>query len=1522
MRLETRYRVVVPRLGEAEGLERTDRVVAIAQDRLLGDTVVLKLAPQGSAAAAELRVEGARLVELRHPSLLQLTDRFEGVQGLRPSGEPGELDGFASRWVDGVPFADAVSGLSQEAALTLFAQLVDVVGYLHSRNLIHLDIKSDNVLVDGDRLVLLDLGSARPLDAGPGEAGGTLGFAAPEVLLGQAASVAADLYSLGCLLYELLTGRAPHTGLDGAELRRATLTGELVPVRALAPACARPLARLAEALLARRPADRPASIEAVRSSLAELGVPVPDHRGDPPLVGREGELQRLSELAARPEGGRVSLVGRPGVGRRRLIRTLVQSPERCHGRTPVDLSHSDRPLRVIDGLALLAGVAVPDPEAGAPWRQSMVEILRSWSTTSPLLVSLGERSSRSADLQRALDGLVPAMVEGGALVVEVVAPGETAQGEVVRVGPLTLEDATVLAHQAGIFDGARIAALHQRSGGRPGGLLPLLRGPRARRGATGRGAAVLAMLPAGVPTEVFEALPEDLQDELQRAVDLNHAAWEDDGCLYLRQDASAQLSAPDRTRVCETVLACGARLPTAWLSLAAVRVGEPGAAAAWFAGLDRGRASKSTVWRSLVSALADHDHRAATAELARLHEEAGELAAAVDLLSKLAEPDEDEVLRMVRCLRRDGRAEEAARAVTEALHRGETGELWLEQARLLLSQKRLEDALSACADAERCSPALADGEALGLRASVALQQLARRQQPEGLVELIDRIESLADRLPSRTLSTAGRILTRTGGLHRGERLLARAAEAADREGDLRAAAGIRLNRGNALQRLSRGRDARRAYRDALIIAEQAKFQPLLLRIRYSLGDLELRSGRLPAAEVQIEAFCVAGDAHPSPEVRARSGELRARLLLAQERPADALEVLEQLDPGALDPDARIGREIGRATALLELGRPGEALPLLDQLPSSKVPTVEALVSALRGRALIALGRAALGTAREKVPDDPDLLVRAETGAVLLATAGEDLDPHSFAGRREDLDTAARLLRGPAAARAATLRDRLLDGPGANLEGVVALTEAMDDPQAFPSALARLVSEALGAYRVLIMLRIPGLGRQITYSELSGTEAAGIGTEVLRHIRKADDYWLAHNAFADPHLRRTSQTVRTFELKSLLAVAIPSGDEAIGALYVDDLHRANRFDSDDVAMLQRLARAVGRMLPLLGRGGDPILMAEPEDVMGVLLSDRRHIKDIHYAIRMLSPEVQNNLLITGPTGAGKSVLARRIAEDVLGLDGLETVVLRQGDPQMLVTQLTGARRGEFTGALDREGAIQRCLRHKRALFLDEVQNLDDAGQQILLPLLEVRGRHFGGLTASSAAIAGQLHVILGTNVDVSGGSRERYFREDLWYRMAATHIHLPPLAERGREAVYRYLNRMLSEAGAPSPEEVFRTDALHRTTTWHWPGNLRQLQVFADRAARVFASQQRPITVAELSHLGMVDDRAPAPRAVVEAGLDRAVIEHVLKTLEAVGWVQTKAAEELRMSPSRLNKLLKRHELLDEVKRRRREHRET
>ncbi len=1513
MNLSQRYRAV----GGAQ--QSADRSLVVVRDRLLGGTSVLKLAPWSHTERAnELRDEGALLASLSHPNLLRLQHRFDGVMGL---WDEGPVVGFASPWVDGDPLIRGLSAAPLSTRLVAFAEVLEAVGYLHRRGVLHLDLKPDNVWVswrhadDAPTVTVLDLGSARPLDAGPGEAGGTLGYAAPEVLAGQAASVVADVFGLGALLYELLAGTPPFGVADGPDLRRAVMAGDYVPVRAIAPSVPAIWAHLAEQMLERRPSRRPSSVTEVLDVLVGEGVPRPSGGGEPPFVGRSAAERVLVERLSATGGSETVLVGPVGAGRRRLARRVWDGPLVGGARSAMDLTRGSGVLWALDGLASLVTESLPDIEDAAPWGRAVDAVFSTWSGP-PLSLFLGSLDVSVPEQARVL-GRIPALVAGGNHVVWASTAPPSASVASIELAPLDTSEVAVLGAQYGILSARVISEVVERTGGWPAAVVAaLLPQERERLPQAGDGGPVCGLAP-GIPAAAVDRFPPWLHSAVLALVDQGKAEWAADGRLYLPADVHAP-NADDQRIVAEVLADLPLSLDPLWIGLSAANVGMVDLAIAAFAVIDPSQEARQSSWDALVRFLADHDHTPARIALAGLYEASGNLERAIEMWERVAPLSDAHHIRYVRSLRRARRLDGAERAIDERLQTSPSAALWLELARVSYARGDWATAERACAAAEALDPSLADGDALGLRIQLAGRMVARGQPPADLDRWLERVETLAQSrsLPSRTLSGAGRLLSRRGEVQRGVVLLEAAAQRADQEGDARAAAGIRLNVGNGLQRLGRGRDARRVYRDALVIAEQVRDPDLIVRLRYSLADLELQTGRLPSAEQQIAALLSDKTPPFDDETRARVHLLQARYLFARDQPADALTALAQIPPSIDSPDVRAAMSITQAQALLALSRGEEVFRVLDQVPKAPVPTVNALVASLQARAHLAVARRLLGEARGWVPAEPDPLLRFETGHVLLAAAGEDLDPQSFVTRRADLDRAAQLLRGAAAAQAATLRDRLLDGPGAALDGIVALTEAFHDPQALPAALARLVSDALGAYRVLIMVRIPGLGRQMTWTELSGAEAAGIGNEVLRRIQAPNDFWLAHNAFADPHLRQTSQTVRTFELKSLLAVAIPRGDRAVGALYVDDLHRANRFDEKDVALLQRLARAVGALLPVLQSGGQRAELDEPEDVLGILLTRPSHIEDIRYAVSMLSPHHPRNLLLTGATGVGKSVLSQRIATEVLGLKGVETVVLRRADPQMLITQLTGARRGEFTGAFDREGAIQKCIRERRALFLDEVQNLDDAGQQILLPLLEVRNRHFGGLTDTSTALKGPLHIMLGTNVDTSGVRWKEHFREDLWYRMSAIQVDLPPLAERGPEAVYRYLAAMLCEHGVPTPEEVFSTAALHRTTTGPWPGNLRQLQVFADRAAGVYRANGRALGVDDLPRLGLALDAAPAGTPAVGAGLATAMVDHVLAVLAEVDWVQKEAARRLDMTPSRLNKFLARHDLLDEVKRQR------
>jgi DNA-binding NtrC family response regulator len=233
------------------------------------------------------------------------------------------------------------------------------------------------------------------------------------------------------------------------------------------------------------------------------------------------------------------------------------------------------------------------------------------------------------------------------------------------------------------------------------------------------------------------------------------------------------------------------------------------------------------------------------------------------------------------------------------------------------------------------------------------------------------------------------------------------------------------------------------------------------------------------------------------------------------------------------------------------------------------------------------------------------------------------------------------------------------------------------------------------------------------------------------------------------------------------------------------------------------------------------------VHGIVLSDRASAQRIRSTIAHVKATGGCNVLLTGPTGVGKTYFAERLSRDVLGLKGIEFVGLRGNDPAMLLSQLYGTRQGDFTGARASVGAVERALRQRRALFLDEIQSLGDLSQHVLLALLD-NPRRIGGHTVSDRAIEDKLYVILATNQDVTARAWRDQFRADLWYRMSPYHIDIPrwPTAVPKSSTATSSISSVRSDL---VPEQVFESQALRELTHRSWPGNLRQLQAFAERA---------------------------------------------------------------------------------------------
>ncbi len=194
---------------------------------------VLKDAWLSPARRERFAAEQRTLAQLSHPSIARLYDADS-----LPDGTPW----FVMEYVDGVPITDycAQRATSIEGRLELFRRVLGAVEHAHGQAVIHRDLKPSNILVSADGTVkLLDFGIAKHLEAldepieqtRTGLRMMTPAYAAPEQVRGERVGVQADVYSLGVLLYELLTGTLPIDLSDASPIEAAARVAEIVPER-------------------------------------------------------------------------------------------------------------------------------------------------------------------------------------------------------------------------------------------------------------------------------------------------------------------------------------------------------------------------------------------------------------------------------------------------------------------------------------------------------------------------------------------------------------------------------------------------------------------------------------------------------------------------------------------------------------------------------------------------------------------------------------------------------------------------------------------------------------------------------------------------------------------------------------------------------------------------------------------------------------------------------------------------------------------------------------------------------------------------------------------------------------------------------------------------------------------------------------------------------------------------------------------------------------------------------------------
>jgi DNA-binding NtrC family response regulator len=285
-----------------------------------------------------------------------------------------------------------------------------------------------------------------------------------------------------------------------------------------------------------------------------------------------------------------------------------------------------------------------------------------------------------------------------------------------------------------------------------------------------------------------------------------------------------------------------------------------------------------------------------------------------------------------------------------------------------------------------------------------------------------------------------------------------------------------------------------------------------------------------------------------------------------------------------------------------------------------------------------------------------------------------------------------------------------------------------------------------------------------------------------------------------------------------------------------------------------------------------MLAEQFDLRGIVYESEAMHALVATATHIAHADVP--VLITGPNGAGKEVLADIIqANSAVSTKPFLKVNLGALPNELIEAELFGTEAGAFTGARARTGRFEAA--DGGTLFLDELGNLSGGGQAKLLRVLQTG--EFERL-GSNTTRRTRVRVIAATNSNLRQAIREGRFREDLFYRLNVIELEIPALADR-REDVAALAGHFLETGFTLAPETI---DAL---TRYPWPGNVRELQNTIRRACLL---SREPVIAPGALNLPPVAAQSAPEETPVEPGT-------IELALERANGVIAQAARELGLS---------------------------
>jgi two-component system response regulator PilR (NtrC family) len=292
-----------------------------------------------------------------------------------------------------------------------------------------------------------------------------------------------------------------------------------------------------------------------------------------------------------------------------------------------------------------------------------------------------------------------------------------------------------------------------------------------------------------------------------------------------------------------------------------------------------------------------------------------------------------------------------------------------------------------------------------------------------------------------------------------------------------------------------------------------------------------------------------------------------------------------------------------------------------------------------------------------------------------------------------------------------------------------------------------------------------------------------------------------------------------------------------------------------------------------------------------------MQDVFDLVETVAP-TNSTILVTGESGTGKELVARAVHTNSLRRDQAFVALNCGALPETLLeSELFGHVRGAFTGAATtKKGLLEAAERG--TVFLDEISEMSTMMQVKLLRVLQERKfRRVGG----TEEIDADIRIIAATNRDLAKAVSDGVFREDLYYRINVIPIHLPPLRER-REDIPLLAEHFLGRYREQMGKKVtgLSREAVRLLETYHWPGNIRELENVIERAV---ALETSPVILPDTLS-PVLRGRSPKTAALVdlpesgfnlEAHVQDIERGYLAEALRRAGGVQSRAADILGMT---------------------------